>query len=136
MKTRIEKTITAGPFPIYFHNTNTEMKLKGHGHYAEVSLTFLTLGSKGFPSFEGTHKVIEERLKQITGKPFKDSTNEKVADTLFELFCNNDLNNEPEIKKWDCEFTIIGLELAVRGVPDEIGHANGLTRYRINTSFQ
>ena len=127
-KSIYKESITAGPFSIQFCNKNTEMELKGHCHFAQVYLTFETLGSVGFPSFEHTHAEIRGKLSDLTHKPFHDCTNEEVVRRLFQAFVTDDLL---ATKRYKAEFRLVSMELHVRGVPDDIGHADAFTIYRI-----
>ena len=123
-------TIEVGPFSIFFTNVNTEMKLPGHSHFALVKLTYLTTGQMGFPSFRDTHQEIHEKLREVTARPFRNSTNEdvlqKIIESLFEF--------KPEsAKRYDTEksgYELISVVLQVRGVFDHIGHADSFTTYR------
>jgi hypothetical protein len=122
------ETITFGPLAAFFSNKNTEMNLKGHSHYAEVTLTYKTLGSLGFPVFHDTVEVIHERLRWLTERPFTDSTNEDVARAIFNTFYDF---SHPTLHEWGGDYQLVAIELAVRGVRDKIGHSDGFARYRI-----
>ena len=129
MNAKLRSSITVGPFSIMFCNVNKEMGLAGHCHFAEVYCEFDTLASTGFPSFEETHNVVQEVLKDVTDrKSFKDHTNEKVALALFEIV---DSMESPEFDKYGGQWKLRALTLRVRGVPDHIGHANGFTEYKV-----
>jgi hypothetical protein len=126
------RSISVGPLPIYFTNVNTTHALPGHTHYAEVFLTFQTLDPPGFPAFQDTYHDLQTRLIELTAKPFRDCTNEHVADTLWHAFQHW---TSPTVQAWQARsggsYRLQALELAVRGVPDRIGHADGFTRYRV-----
>lgn len=122
------KTVTVGPFSWFFTNVNTAMGLAGHSHYAEVTLVYRHRGPRGFPAFASTYAEIQERLIALAAKPFRDHTNEDVASALWAAF---DGWTHPVIDAWGGDFTLHAVELAVRGVPDAIGHADGLTRYTL-----
>jgi hypothetical protein len=122
------ETIAVGPFGIYYANLNTPMNLPLHTHYAEVTICFTTLGQVGFPAFEGTYECIRRRLKHFTEKPFEGVTNESICRQLFHLI---DGWTDPEIDRWGGKFALKSVELAVRGVRDDIGHPEGMTRYRV-----
>jgi hypothetical protein len=124
----MRRSVTIGPFAIFFTNVNTEMKLPGHSHFAEVTLEFKTVGERGFPAFAGTYAAVQRRLMELTAKPFRNATNEAVADQLFDAFIEW---SDPAVELWGGAFCLWRLELAVRGVPDAIGHADGFTRYTV-----
>jgi hypothetical protein len=125
----IQGSVTIGPFAIFFTNVNRTMKLPGHSHYAEVRLTYATeAGAHGFPAFATTYAAVQERLKAHTERPFHDCTNEDVAAQLWCAFA--DWTDE-SIAAWGGRFSLARLELAVRGVPDKIGHADGFTTYTV-----
>lgn len=125
------KTIRTGPFRIFFTNINKEMALGGHSHYAEVSLTWRTMDTRGFPAFAETYVVLQDRLKALTDKPFRGFTNENVADYLYAGFRDMGPHSDPILEKWGGSWELVKLELAVMGVPDKIGHADGLTIYTV-----
>jgi hypothetical protein len=120
--------ITAGPFSIGFYNVNKAMNLPGHYHFAEVTLTYRTTGTLGFPSFADTHGVIAEALQKATEDPFRQHTNEKVAEDLFLVV---ESIRHPILDRWGGDYMLESLVLAVRGVHDKIGHADGFTRYEV-----
>jgi hypothetical protein len=60
--------------------------------------------------------------------PFRDATNEKVVRMLFDGF---DGWADDEIGRWGGAFQLVRVHLDVRGVPDDIGHADGFTRYTV-----
>lgn len=124
----MKQTIAVGPFGIYYSNHNTPMGLPLHTHYAEVTLCFDTLGPIGFPAFEDTYDCIRMALKQFTAQVFEGVTNEKICADLFQLFRNW---STPEIDRWGGSFQLRWVELGVRGIRDEIGHPDGITRYRV-----
>jgi hypothetical protein len=125
----LRSSITVGPFSVFFTNVNRAMKLPGHSHFALVTLTYAhQTGGRGFPAFADTYAAIQQRLVQETSAPFHDMTNEDVAAHLWRVF---EPWSDPAIVKWGGVFSLAQLELAVRGVPDRIGHADGFTRYRI-----
>lgn len=124
----LRKTITTGPFLSFFFNRNTEMQLKGHGHTCNVTLVWETLDTRGFPAFEATYADIDNRVRELLEKPFRNHTNENVADYLFEGF---DEWSTPEIDEWGGEWRLHAMTLGVIGVHDDIGHAAGETFYRV-----
>ena len=123
------ESITVGPFSIHFCNTNREMELKGHCHFAQVLFEFETLGSIGFPSFDHTHAEIQAKLIALTVRPFRQHTNEAVLRSLFDEFRGFPFR---ETVRYAAEFALVGMELHVRGVPDAIGHADSFTVYKIH----
>lgn len=124
------ETITIGPVPVFFCNTNTAMALKSHCHQADVNIGYETTGLFGYPSFEATNNAIRARLKARTGvgKPFRDSTNEDVLRTLWGLF---DGWVAPEWESWGGDFRLHTMTLDVHASADAIGHDPGTTRYTI-----
>jgi hypothetical protein len=52
------------------------------------------------------------------------------SNQLFELFNNW---STPEIDRWGGKFRLKWVELAVRGIRDDIGHPDGMTRYRVES---
>ena len=127
----MKRTTVVGPFSVFFTNVNTAMHLPGHSHFATVTLHFETLGNFGFPAFATTYSAIQQRLLTLTQHPFRDLTNEGVADALWAGFVNW---THEDIEKWKGQFALSKLELAVRGVPDRIGHADGFTLYTVEVS--
>lgn len=125
-------TVQVGPLSLFFTNVNTEMKLAGHSHFAEVTLIFGRYGSRGFPAFAETYAVLQGWLTELTAKPLRDMTNEAVSEYLFEQLRERLGNARPEvITRWGGDWALEGLRLAVRGVPDRIGHADGFTVYTV-----
>jgi len=119
-------------FSLFFTNVNSQMNLGGHSHFAHLTLTWLTIGYQGFPAFEDTYRYIQNQIKGATEKPFRDCTNEEVCRRLFHLFKEIDYRTVPEFSKWDmCKFELVAAELAVRGVPDRLGHADSFTYYTV-----
>jgi hypothetical protein len=122
---------TIGPFSVFFTNINRQMTLAGHSHFATVRFTYRAApGEKalGFPSFEDTHGEVQRELRDFFKDPFRDHTNEDIARDLFEHFSNW---TAPAIEKRGGNFALVCVELAVRGVPDRIGHADGFTVYNV-----
>jgi hypothetical protein len=126
----VRRTITIGPFSAYFTNINKAMHLPGHTHFATVTLHYETLGATGFPAFATTYAAVQRLIGQVTARPFRDMTNEDVADTLWNAFVTW---TNPEIEKFGGAFALRRLELAVRGAPDNIGHADGFTVYAVES---
>jgi hypothetical protein len=124
------KSVTVGPFSMFFTNVNKEMNLPGHSHFATLTLEYQTLGAHGFPAFAETYAAIQQRIQVLTALPFRDATNEVVADRLFADFATF---TDPCIERWMGHFQLVRLTLSVRGVPDRIGHADGFTDYTVRT---
>jgi hypothetical protein len=122
-------TVTIGPFSLFFTNINRTMRLPGHSHFALLTLHYATApGEHGFPAFAGTYAAVQQHIMDATAKPFHDKTNEDVADALWQAF---DGWTDEAITAWGGAFGLVKLELAVRGVPDCIGHADGFTMYTV-----
>lgn len=124
------RTVTVGPFPIYFGNVNVAMNLPGHHHTAAITLVYETESNHGYPSFQATNDLIRGRLADHTGKrnTFRDATNEDVADRLWDLF--DGWVPDPWLR-WGGSYRLWALYLDVEGVHDDIGHDAGVTRYSI-----
>mgnify|MGYP001561035587 CR=1 FL=1 len=123
------QTVTIGPFSWFFTNRNTDMGLPGHSHFATVTLEYTNVGDRGFPAFEDTYATVQRYLLQLGEHPFRDATNEEVARQLFVAFLGW---TAPAIARWGGTFTLSAVALAVRGVPDRIGHADGFTVYTVH----
>jgi hypothetical protein len=124
----MKQVVTIGPFASQFFNKNNAMNLRGHWHFCQVTLEYRTTGTTGFPAFEATYRSVQSRLRELMSAPFRDATNEKVAQRLFEGF---DGWTDDEIRRWGGAFQLDCVHLDVRGVPDDIGHADGFTRYTV-----
>jgi hypothetical protein len=133
MPEELLRTITVGPLSIFFTNVNKAMGIPGHSHFAEVKIVFQTLGPIGFPVFEETVDLIKALLKRETAGVFRDSTNEDVESRLWAALDTfvEERDNEPILKKWGGEYMLLAIEVAIRGVPDKIGHSDGFARYTI-----
>lgn len=142
------KTITMQPLSCQFSNENKKMGLRPHQHFATVQLTCETTGALGFPVFAETVAAVHGVLTAATERPFRDSTNEDVADALFALFedlltlrmTENETGLETGdawpralavLQGWGGEYRLCSLKLAVRGVPDDIGHSDGFAEYTV-----
>lgn len=123
---------TIGPFAVFFTNINSQMKLRGHSHYAEVRLTYRGDGTEkplGFPAFEDTYREVHDRLREVfEGGPLVDHSNEDIARAVFRRF-NGWIG--PAMFGRGGQYHLVAAELAVRGVLDKIGHADGFTVYRV-----
>jgi hypothetical protein len=142
------KTITVQPLSCQFSNENRAMRLRPHQHFATVELTFETVGPLGFPVFEETVDALHAYLRSLTERPFRDSTNEDVADRLFAAYAElavapdaPDAEHGPGsawaaargvLARWGGEYRLAILRLAVRGVPDDIGHSDGFATYTVS----
>lgn len=125
------RTITVEPLSCQFANENKAMGLRPHQHYAQVTLTYETMDAHGFPVFADTVGALHRYLVDATRKPFRDATNEDVADRLWRVFDDAVVYAHEPFLKWGGEYRLLQLELAVRGVPDDIGHSDGFARYRV-----
>lgn len=122
------RTITVGPLDIYFTNVNKPMGLRAHSHTATLEVTYLTLARHGYPSFEVTNRALLERVRELTRTPFKDATNEDVADRLW---AHLDGYVAPEWERWGGAYTLHAIRLGVIGVHDDIGHDDSTTYYTV-----
>jgi hypothetical protein len=120
----MNRTISIGPLRLLFENVNTEMGIRQHTHQAQVTVTYLTVGRHGFPSFESTNRALLAHLHKLTLAPFKDATNEDVADQLFQHL---DGYTDPEWVQWGGDYSLLAVTLGVEGVFDDIGHDAGMT---------
>lgn len=129
------RSITIGPLAIHFTNRNRAMNIKAHSHYAEVTITFTTDAAEGFPVFANTVEPIRATLRGLTANVFPDHTNERIAEEVWAAV--NDLTiHRPDTWRAypDSAYRLHAIELAVRGVPDDIGHDDSFTRYRIEAT--
>jgi len=121
------RTITVGPFRVYFGNVNMPMGIRGHYHTADVTLVYsIPTGRHGYPSFKATNDAIRTQLQKLTKGIFRDATNEDVSQRLFEAF---DGWIDPEWESWGGDYTLAAVHLDVMGVLDDIGHDDSTTRY-------
>jgi hypothetical protein len=129
------RTVTVGPFPIFFGNVNQAMGLRGHHHTAAVTLVCSTDAAHGYPSFKVTNDAIRHRLRDLTGtrNTFRDATNEDVADRLWAAL---EGWRAAEWEPWGGRYRLAELHLDVQGVLDDIGHDEGTTRYSIRRPDQ
>tara|TARA_R110000751_G_scaffold221781_1_gene324123 strand:+ start:60 stop:437 length:378 start_codon:yes stop_codon:yes gene_type:complete len=120
------ETITLSPINIFFCNTNKEMGLKGHCHFAEVILKFETYGEIGFPVFKNTVGEIENFLQfELKLKGFA-GTNEALGRMINKELLDFDYS---EAKKFGGSFGLKSTTLKVMGVSDENNHSNGFAIY-------
>jgi hypothetical protein len=131
----VRETITVGPVPMFFCNTNSTMKLKGHCHHAFLTVVYETLpveggNAVGYPSFEVTNNGLREHIRALTGteRPFRDATNEEV---LRCLWLGLDGWRHPSWDTWSGSYQLHALHLDVLSAIDRIGHDAGTTRYSI-----
>lgn len=124
------RTVTVGPFPIFFGNVNVAMGLRGHHHTAAVTLVYSTDAQHGYPSFKTTNDAIRARLRDMTGprNTFRDATNEDVTDRLWAALAGW---IDPSWSQWGGAYRLTELHLDVQGVLDDIGHDESTTRYSI-----
>ena len=129
--TRVMKeTITLKPIGIFFCNTNKDMGLSAHCHYAEVQITFQTIGDIGFPSFHDTFEEVKNFVQGLKLKPFK-GTNEMVARYIWNQLLDFDF---PATQKYGGDFEAHSMTLNVMGLRDENNHADGFTTYKIQAN--
>lgn len=123
------RTVTVGPFPIYFGNVNKAMGLRGHYHTGAVILEYgYPPGAHGYPSFKSTNDALRDRLQDLTRGIFRDATNEDVAHRLWEALVGW---TAAEWVDWGGTYWLQALHLDVEGVHDDIGHDAATTRYTI-----
>jgi hypothetical protein len=123
------RTVTVGPFGVFFTNVNRAMGLRAHSHTAYVTVAYDTLGPHhGYPSFQETNRALHDRIRELTEEVFKDATNEDVADRLF---AHLDGYVAPAWDRWGGQYRLRAVHLDVVGVPDRIGHDAGTTRYTV-----
>lgn len=125
------RSVTVGPFPIYFGNVNVAMGLRGHHHTASILLEYgHREGDHGYPSFQSTNDAIRAKLTSLTGRhnTFRDATNEDVARRLWDALVEW---TAPEWREWGGRYWLQALHLDVEGVHDDIGHDAGVTRYTV-----
>lgn len=127
---RLLETVSVGPWPFFFCNTNTVMKLKGHCHQAFLTIVYRSTEPTGYPSFKTTNDALRGRLRDLTGTshPFRDATNEDVLRWLWEAFA---MFRDPSWEQWDGGYTLHALHMDVLASDDRIGHDPGTTRYSI-----
>lgn len=145
------ETVQVGPMGFMFSNRNRVMALKGHSHYAKLTLVWRTVLFKhehpvGFPSFDVTVRELEAALGEKVQRPIV-GTNEDVARMLWLTFDGWDTaacqsygcrGARPDAVFADLEaldqppnFMLWKMRMIVYGVRDEIGHAPGGTTYTI-----
>jgi hypothetical protein len=122
------RTVDVGPFAIYFTNVNRAMGLRAHSHTGAVTVVYDTVGRHGYPSFAVTNGALEARIHELTRRPFKDATNEDIADRLW---AHLDGYVAPEWEPWGGKYALRAVHLDVIGVHDDIGHDNSTTRYTV-----
>lgn len=122
----MKRSVTVGPFPVYFGNVNRAMGLRGHYHTARVSLVYSTDAAHGYPSFKDTNDALRGKLRELTRGIFRDATNEDVTDRLFQAL---DGWTAPSWDQYGGAYSLAAVHLDVDGVLDDIGHDEGTTRY-------
>jgi hypothetical protein len=111
--------------------------LPAHAHSAEVVVGIETTGDLGYPVFQETNDLLRDLLTAGTQKMFADSTNEDVADRIFEMVLDHlegwrdDPARNPVLARWGGEYRLAFIELGVVGVHDVIGHDEGTAYYRV-----
>lgn len=130
--TSLRSFVTVGPFSVQFTNRNRDMGLQAHTHFAQVTLTLENTdqpNTPGWPSFHDTNGPLAEALRDTLVRPIT-GTNETVARALWLTAADHVAHHEPH-QYGTCSYRLHALELAVRGVPDAIGHDDSFTTYRI-----
>jgi hypothetical protein len=125
-------TNTIGPFAATMTNVNTQMKLPGHSHFVKVYLTFTAAPNgddpRAFPAFMSTTDEVHAAVSAYFKRPLRNATNEIAALGLFNLFAHW---STTETERWGGKYKLTRVDLDVRGVPDDIGHSDGYTRYTV-----
>lgn len=121
------ETITLNNIPLFFCNVNKEMGLTGHCHHADLSITFETLTSVGYPSFKKTNDFVRKHVQSLPLKGFK-GTNEDVAAAIFGHLVLMDLDIFDE---YVGKFRVYKIKLNVYSHEDENNHDNGYTTYKV-----
>jgi hypothetical protein len=124
----LQRSISVGPFDIFFTNANKAMGLRAHSHYGRVLVVYDTLGRHGYPSFKDTNEALRARIHQLTRQVFRDATNEDVADRIF---AHLDGWVAPEWDEWGGDYQLRAVHLDVVGVQDDIGHDSSTTTYMV-----
>lgn len=122
------ETIELGPFPLFLTNVNKEMGLPAHSHGARLTVVYETVGDHGFPSFEETNQALYDRVLELTGRPFKEATNEAMARRIFRHL---DGWVADSWIKWGGDYRLDAIRLEIDGVRDRIGHDPSTTVYTI-----
>lgn len=126
------KTVTVGPFPVFFTNRNAAMGLKGHSHTGSVSVTYRDSekGAPGFPAFEGTNRAVADAIRDAL-KHVVMGTNEDVIDLVWDTVAALDYAELHPFAPFlfACSWELYSLTLTVVGVPDAIGHDGSSTVY-------
>lgn len=124
------RTVTIGPFGVHFTNRNQAMGLRAHSHFAEVTVGFSHgRATPGFPSFGVTNAEVALVCRRALEHPIT-GTNEDVVQALWDSLAGL-APGDPPFSAWPGSWALASVELAVRGVPDSIGHDDSFTRYRI-----
>tara|TARA_R110002020_G_scaffold381562_1_gene592465 strand:- start:21 stop:437 length:417 start_codon:yes stop_codon:yes gene_type:complete len=127
----VSESVEVGPVGFFFTNVNRQMNLAGHSHTAWLTLIYAHDSEKtnGFPVFDSTVRAVEDKLNELTAKPFRDCTNEKLAAILFGEFLDWEIPQDAD--RWGGEYSLEKIRMAVQGVRDKIGHAHSLTVYNV-----
>lgn len=126
--TGLLRTLTVGPFGVFYTNVNRSMGLRAHSHTAYVTVVYDTIGPHGYPSFAATNDALRDRIHELTREVFKDATNEDAADRLF---AHLDGYVAPEWESWGGGYQLRAVHFDVVGVRDVIGHDESTTRYTV-----
>lgn len=123
----IRQSITVGPIGCMFTNRNTDMGLRAHSHLAEVFVTW-THHELGFPVFESTVREVGDAVRAVVEHPIT-GTNEQVARLIFQALDGWKVTHPEWVGVGD--YQLDEVVLAVRGIPDSIGHSDGFGRYSV-----
>lgn len=127
----MKRSVTIGPFGVWFTNRNQAMGLRAHSHFAEVTVTFgHPPDVPGFPAFAVTNEAMAALCRSVLAGPVT-GTNEDVLAALWAALADQRPGDAPFSDWGGCTWWLQALELAVRGVPDGIGHHDSFTRYRM-----
>lgn len=133
MRTHTARTITVGPFGVFYTNVNRAMGLRAHSHTAWVSVVYgYPQGEHGFPSFQATNAALLDRIHELTDRPFRDATNEDAVERLFDHL---DGWVAPVWEQWGGVYWLAAVHFDVVGVLDQLGHDASTTRYTVARSW-
>lgn len=127
---KMKFSISTPELSFQFINLNSQMKLRGHYHFATVQFTFASEYHDkvvGFPVFEDTVKEIHDKVLELTKKPLRDTTNEGLTFLLFDEISKLKITSA---EKWNCDkYWLKKVKVNIRGVRDDIGHSDGFAEY-------
>jgi hypothetical protein len=125
----VSRTVTVGPFSVFYTNVNRPMGLRAHSHLAHIWVTYDTIGRHGYPSFEETNNDLHDRIRELTDHPFRDATNEDAADRLF---THLDGWVSESWVRWGGGYQLRSVRFDVVGVRDALGHDASTTTYTVS----